>query len=307
MSTPWTFAFPGIYFELLPIAKPCGIHASPAKNGNCRCASGAAASGRRSVNGACAEAAQAGLAVRHFSWMGLTGPPYSAAWPGLAAADARPGRAIICRENSLATVLIVDDHPFICFSVRTLVEREGHQVVAEASNGIEALRLARQHRPDLAIVDVDLPRMDGLQLISRMQVDGARRVLVLTAMHPRHFGMRCMDAGAAGFVYKQKDLQELVSAVRAVMAGNTYYPESVFGGRGANQHDGDEGARIQRLSDRELLVLRQLAQGALNKTIATDLMLSPKTISTYKTRLLQKLNAESLVELADIARRNGLA
>jgi two-component system response regulator EvgA len=207
------------------------------------------------------------------------------------------------------TVVIIDDHPMIRFAVRTLLEQNGWEVVAEAGTGVEALAATRQHRPDLVVLDIGIPRMDGLMVIGRLRGDhpgNAPRVVVLSAQNPEHMAARCLHAGAAGFVYKGKELQELVGAAKAVMRGNSYFPSVAL--RPAAEHGSAAGedTLIKRLSDRELVVLQHLARGALNKAIAAALMLSEKTISTYKSRLQEKLNAGSLVELTDIARRNGL-
>ncbi|WP_233238350.1 response regulator transcription factor [Bordetella sp. LUAb4] len=209
--------------------------------------------------------------------------------------------------QNAGSVLIVDDHPMIRFAVKTLFEQNHWKVVAEAGSGVDALSAARQHRPDLIVLDIGIPKMDGLMVISRLRGEDeqrAPRIVVLSAQNPEHLAARCLHAGAAGFVYKGKELTELIGAAKAVMQGNTYFPSVAL--RPSSDGAGGEGALIRLLSDRELVVLQHLARGALNKTIAATLMLSEKTVSTYKTRLLEKLNVTSLLELTDMARRNGL-
>jgi two-component system response regulator EvgA len=197
----------------------------------------------------------------------------------------------------------------IRFAVRTILEQNGWEVVGEASSGVDALTVVRQHHPDLVILDIGIPKMDGLMVISRLRGDSNDHkpgIIVLSAQNPDHLAARCLHAGATGFVYKGKELQELVCAAKAVMQGNMYFPSVALhpcGERGAAL---SEAALIEQLSDRELVVLQHLARGALNKTIAATLMLSEKTVSTYKSRLQEKLNAATLLELTDIARRNGL-
>lgn len=208
-----------------------------------------------------------------------------------------------------SSVLIVDDHPMIRFAVRTILEQNGWRVIAEVGSGVEALSEARQHQPDLIVLDIGIPKMDGLMVISRLRAHAEGRpprVLVLSAQNPDHLAARCLHAGASGFVYKGKELQELVGAAKAVMQGNSYFPSVALRPASDGRNDYDEAALIRQLSDRELVVLQHLARGALNKSIAATLMLSEKTISTYKTRLQEKLNAGSLLELTDLARRNGL-
>lgn len=206
-------------------------------------------------------------------------------------------------------VLIVDDHPMIRFAVRTILEQNGWNVVAEAGCGVDALTAARQHRPELIVLDIGIPKMDGLMVISRLRASDQGtppKIVVLSAQNPEHLAARCLHAGATGFVYKGKELHELVGAAKAVMQGNTYFPSIALRPSGDGGTTSSEAALIRLLSDRELVVLQHLARGALNKTIAATLMLSEKTISTYKSRLQEKLNAASLLELTDLARRNGL-
>ena len=97
-------------------------------------------------------------------------------------------------------VLIVDDHPVIRLAVRMLMERHGYEVIAETDNGVDALQLAREHAPDIVILDIGIPKLDGLEVIARLSTPAVPiKVLVLTSQAPGHFSMRCMQAGAAGF------------------------------------------------------------------------------------------------------------
>jgi two-component system response regulator EvgA len=201
-------------------------------------------------------------------------------------------------------VLIVDDHPVIRLAVRMLLERRGFEVVAETDNGMDGLKLALEHMPDVLILDIGIPRLDGLEVITRLMAQAAPiKILVLTLQVPGPFSMRCMQAGAAGYVCKQQDITELINAVRAVLAGYSYFPSEALQSFRANQGITSEGEMMDLLSRRELMVLKQLAVGQSNKDIADDLRLSNKTVSTYKRRLLSKLNARSLVDLIEFAQR----
>lgn len=205
-------------------------------------------------------------------------------------------------------VLIVDDHPVIRLAVRMLMERHGYDVVGETDNGADALQLAREARPDIVILDIGIPRLDGLEVIARLTAGSIAhmRVLVLTSQAPGHFSMRCMQAGAAGYVCKQQDLTELLSAIKAVLSGYSYFPNQALHPVRTNMGNVSEKELVQRLSSREMMVLQQLAMGRSNKQIADAMILSNKTVSTYKTRLLMKLNAKSLVDLVEVAQRNGI-
>ncbi|MBA6097529.1 response regulator transcription factor [Pseudomonas juntendi] len=204
-------------------------------------------------------------------------------------------------------VLIVDDHPVIRLAVRMLMERHGYDVVGETDNGVAALQLTRQHLPDIVVLDIGIPKLDGLEVIARMaSFSPGSKVLVLTSQAPGNFSMRCMQAGAAGYVCKQQELTELLSAIKAVLSGYSYFPNQALHaarGRGA----GSEVDMVNRLSAREMTVLQQLARGRSNKEIADSMYLSNKTVSTYKSRLLLKLNARSLVDLIELAQRQGLS
>ena len=203
-------------------------------------------------------------------------------------------------------VLIVDDHPVIRLAVRMLMERHGYDVVAETDNGVAALQLTRQHLPDIVVLDIGIPRLDGLEVIARMATfSPGSKVLVLTSQAPGNFSMRCMQAGASGYVCKQQELTELLSAIKAVLSGYSYFPnQALHASRGRG--GGSETDMVNRLSAREMTVLQQLARGRSNKEIADSMFLSNKTVSTYKSRLLLKLNARSLVDLIELAQRHGL-
>lgn len=204
-------------------------------------------------------------------------------------------------------VLIVDDHPVIRLAVRMLMERHGYDVVAETDNGVAALQLTREHLPDIVVLDIGIPKLDGLEVIARMaSASPGSRVLVLTSQAPGHFSMRCMQAGASGYVCKQQELTELLSAIKAVLSGYSYFPNQALHKSRGRAGGGSETEMVDRLSAREMMVLQQLARGKSNKEIADSMYLSNKTVSIYKTRLLLKLNAHSLVDLIELAQRHGL-
>jgi len=204
-------------------------------------------------------------------------------------------------------VLIVDDHPVIRLAVRMLMERHGYDVVAETDNGVAALQLTREHLPDIVVLDIGIPKLDGLEVIARMaSASPGSRVLVLTSQAPGHFSMRCMQAGASGYVCKQQELTELLSAIKAVLSGYSYFPNQALHPSRGRGGGATESEMVERLSAREMMVLQQLARGRSNKEIADSMFLSNKTVSTYKSRLLLKLNARSLVDLIELAQRQGL-
>ncbi|MFF7710348.1 response regulator [Pseudomonas sp. NPDC007930] len=206
------------------------------------------------------------------------------------------------------TAMIVDDHPFIRASVSLLLEQQRVHVVAEAESGREAVQLAREHRPDLAIVDLSMPQLDGLAAIQRLKLlDLPMRILVLTSQPAEFYSIRCMRAGAMGYVSKRDDLAELRNAVQAVLGGFHYFPNVTHSSVNRHEMRSNERELLASLSDRELMVLHHLARGFNNKDTAANLALSIKTVSSYKHRLLTKLKVSSLVALADIAKRHALS
>ncbi|MBG6986559.1 response regulator transcription factor [Pseudomonas aeruginosa] len=206
----------------------------------------------------------------------------------------------------MSRILIVDDHPVIRMAMKMLLEAEGHQIVGDTDNGVDAISLGRELKPDLVILDIAIPRLDGLEVISRLMVLALPlKILVLTGQSASLFALRSMQAGAAGFVCKQGGLAELVTAVNAVASGYSYFPSSAM--RPVQQGAySDDVELLGRLSDREVSVLQYLSQGYSNKQISEQMFISNKTVSTYKARLLLKLNAGSLVDLIEFAKRNTL-
>lgn len=203
--------------------------------------------------------------------------------------------------------IVVDDHPFIRSSVKMLLKQEHFEVVAEADNGADAVQLAREHAPDLIILDIAMPKLDGLEVISRISALGlSSKILVLTSQSALFYSMRCMKAGAAGYISKTNDLDELIKAIKAVMDGYTFFPNLATSSVRRSDVDATDLELIQSLSDRELAILQQLSNGLSNKEIGDAMLLSNKTVSTYKARLTEKLKVKSVVYLADFAKRNNL-
>lgn len=207
----------------------------------------------------------------------------------------------------MKSVLIVDDHPVVRAAVKIVMKLEGFKRIYEASSGSEVLPNIREHKPDLVVLDLVMPSLDGLDVLARIKVSGvACRVLVFTSQEPMFYQDRCMHAGAAAYVSKTNDLQHLHKAVHAVMAGYTYFAQLPSASVSLNSIQRSEKQMIDKLSDRELTIFQHLARGITNKAIAEIMHLSHKTVSTYKTRLIEKLNVDSAVYLRDFAKRNHL-
>lgn len=208
----------------------------------------------------------------------------------------------------MGNIVIVDDHPLMRMAVRHMLEGEGHVIMAEVDNGVEALDVIRKLLPDLIVLDLSIPKMDGLSVISHLKLIGINtKTLILTSGDAQNFAMRALQAGAAGFVSKDDSLDDLVIAVKAVLAGSSYFPADTIHRLRENVNAGNrEEALITQLSDREITVLKMLARGMSNIEIAEELIISHKTVSTYRVRLQQKLAAPNLIALVELAKRNNL-
>ncbi|MGA7782943.1 MAG: response regulator transcription factor [Paraburkholderia sp.] len=204
----------------------------------------------------------------------------------------------------MTTILIVDDHPAFRLVVNThLSQLLGIANVFEAENGQTAVEMARQHLPDLAILDIDIPRINGLDVIPRLKLaHSGIRVLVLSGQDPSVFAPRAMRSGAQGFVGKAQEMKEIMRGVEAVLAGYTVFPISIGGAGGSGSASaGAEEEKLKLLSDKELMILQMLSKGMSNKAIGDALFISDKTVSTYKSRIQEKLGVSSLAGLIEFA------
>ncbi|EKT4482111.1 response regulator transcription factor [Pseudomonas putida] len=203
----------------------------------------------------------------------------------------------------MTTVLIVDDHPIVRLSLRLLLERERFHVVGEVGNGSEVAQVARDLRPDVVVLDIGLPGLDGMEVIKRLQsLETVPKIMVLTGQATDLYVRRCLDAGIGAFVTKEEDHEALLFALKALVKGYSTFPQMSVNSNSLES----EPVRLASLSNREMEVLRRLARGENNKNIGTRMNLSAKTISTYRGRIMEKLKTESLVEMVDLAKRNNV-
>ncbi len=205
----------------------------------------------------------------------------------------------------MATILIVDDHPAVRVVLKThLSQVLGVTHVLEADNGQAAVEIVRQYAPDVVILDLDIPRINGLDVIPRLKaIQPTVRILVISGQDQNTFAPRARQAGANGYVSKTQELPEIVRCVESVLAGYSVMPEV----DGARAEGLDDARRLGSLSDKELVIMQMLAKGMSNKQIGEVLFISNKTVSTHKTRIMEKLGARSLVDVIDFARRHHIA
>jgi DNA-binding NarL/FixJ family response regulator len=205
-------------------------------------------------------------------------------------------------------ILVADDHPIVRFGLKQVLASEPDLVVAgEASNGDEALALARSLDWDVAILDFSMPGRSGFDLIEDLTREFPRRPLLVLSMHSEQLhAARILKAGAAGYVNKESAPQELATALRKVAAGGKYV-SAALGEVLAKEFTGTAGRKPhEKLSDREYRVMWLLASGRHINGIAQELRLHASTVSTYRARVLKKLGVGSVAELVQYAVRNQL-
>lgn len=206
-------------------------------------------------------------------------------------------------------VLLADDHHIVRAGLsRMVTEAEGIDVVAEAADGMAALKAIRKDPPDVAVIDISMPGLDGLEVVARIRAEYPDLpVLILTMHDEEQYVVRAIEAGARGYVTKQSAPEQLVEAIRRVHSGGRYLTEEVSEMLALRVARGVDGkSLLDSLSTRELQVLRRLAKGHTNREIASAYNISIKTVDTYRFRLLKKLNLRNNAELSRFAIQNGL-
>lgn len=205
-------------------------------------------------------------------------------------------------------VAIADDHALVRQGLRRILEAElDIQVIGEAQDGEEALRLVQQTHPDVLILDISMPGKDGLEATREIRAQGVHtRVLILTMHNEEHYALRTLRSGAQGFLYKGADSEELLRAVRAVAQGVTYMPPEIERAFAEKFVHPEVAHPAERLTHREFQVLRLLAQGLTNREIAAELGIQLKTVDSHRRRILKKLGLRNNADLTRFAIRHGL-
>lgn len=205
-------------------------------------------------------------------------------------------------------VLVADDHGIVRAGIRLLLERQaGVQVVAEASDGAEAVEQALATRPDLCIIDVSMPRLTGLQAAREIRGQLPHtRVLMLSMHDDEHYLFEALKAGASGYVLKREADQDLVGAVRAVSAGDAFLTNAAERSIIRQWMSDGAGGPTVPLTAREEEVVKLIAEAHTNVQIAGILHLSEKTVESHRANVLRKLGMRDRVELVRYAIRRGL-
>lgn len=200
-----------------------------------------------------------------------------------------------------AGVLVVDDHALLRRGVANIIDQEPDLcVVAEAGTGAEAVAAYERHHPDVVLLDLRMPAMEGVEVVRRIrQLDPHARVIVLTTYDTDDEIARALQAGAKAYVLKDISADDLVSCIRTVLAGRTYLAPAAAAKLA-------EGVSRVQLTPREMTTLRLMADGKANKEIASELRISERTVKTHLEHLFEKLGVASRTEAVKVASRRGL-
>jgi two-component system nitrate/nitrite response regulator NarL len=206
-------------------------------------------------------------------------------------------------------LMIVDDHPIVRRGIGMCLARQPQmEIVGEAGDGREAMRLARELQPDIMLMDIDMPEMNGLVVADLLRRELPKIKVLILSMHTnKEYVLRIIQCGARGFVLKEAPTEELVHAIESVSAGEAYFSSDVA--RVAlNQfvRGNGEAPGAPRLTNREREVLVQIADGKSNKEIACQLDIGVRTVETHRERIMRKLDIHSVAGLTRFAISNGL-
>ena len=205
-------------------------------------------------------------------------------------------------------VLIVDDHELIRTGIsRLLADFDKINIVGEVSSGEDAVSLARKERPDVVLMDADMPGIGGLEATRRLvRYDPDIKVIAVTVYNEEPYPTKFMQSGAAGYLTKGADIKEIVTAIRQVNSGKRYITPEVAQEMALKALNPGDESPFDSLSEREMQVMFMITQGQKVPDISEKLFLSPKTINSYRYRLFEKLNIENDVELTHMAIRYGV-
>ncbi len=213
------------------------------------------------------------------------------------------------KADAKIRILLVDDHQVLRSGLRALLNLEpDFDVVGEASNGIEAVKLAETLRPDIIVMDVSMPEMDGLKAAEEIQSLGLQSKIVMLTVHAdEEYLFQTLKAGASGFVHKSSADRELIEAIRTANRGDIFlYPSAIKKLLGEYlRGESRQADEKDRLTNREREVLKATAEGYTNHEIAEQLVISPKTVDTYRQRIMEKLNLHHRSELIRYALKRG--
>ena len=206
-------------------------------------------------------------------------------------------------------ILLVDDHAIVREGIRRIIDdTNGITITAEASTGQEALELIWKEKYDLVILDISMPGKNGLQTLKEIKKYDAKLPILMLSMHAEEqYAMRAIKAGASGYLTKESASDQLVSAIRKIYDGKKYISQEVAELLVTDIYYDDEKQPHEYLSDREFEIFKLIIHGNSAKIIAANLLISDKTVSTYRSRILKKMDMRSTADLVHYAIENNIS
>jgi len=205
-------------------------------------------------------------------------------------------------------IIVVDDHALVRAGICSLLSsQEDISIMAETGSGREAVRLCEELKPNIVLLDLSIPDLDGLEATKQIMATAPEiKVVILTMYENEEYATRVLNAGAKGFIVKRMSPEELPSVIRKVMAGETCITDSIMRQIVLRKTSSGDQSMLSLLSDRELQIFHKLARGSSGSKIADELGLSTSSVATYKSRIMDKLGLANHAELMRFALRLGL-
>lgn len=214
-------------------------------------------------------------------------------------------------KDKTIKVMLVDDHELIREGIKQILELENDiDVIAQVGSGVEAIDLARRYKPDIILLDINMPEMNGIEVLKRLRDLGIEsKVIMLTIYNDREYILETMKIGAEGYVLKDSDAEGLVKAIRDVNAGKTYIQPSIASlliENGIKDELNEDLKKINSLTKREYEVLTLIAEGLSNKDIADRLFISEKTVKNHVSSIFKKIEVNDRIQAAIFAFKNNI-
>ncbi len=198
----------------------------------------------------------------------------------------------------MTKVLIADDHPIFRRGLKDVLQMQGIEAIGEAENGWKALDMARHQPWDIVILDISMSGMSAMEVLHILKQEQPRLPVLILSAHPEdQYGLRTIKSGADGYLTKEKAPQELLRAVTKLLQGGKYVSDSLAEELASHVRAGTDKQPHELLSDREYDIMCKIASGKSLREIAHELALSPRTISTYRTRMLEKMQMKTNADL----------
>lgn len=215
---------------------------------------------------------------------------------------------------SASKILLCDDHQLIIDGLKNiLLDQSDLTLIGEANNGQQALKILEVLQPDLVLMDIDMPVMNGLEATQQIRKKFPNvKVMILTMHDESSLVRKIMEIGANGYMLKNSDQEELIKAIHQVLKGELYFPEEILNGKKPEKEESfslrpSDAVLLSQLTEREIEILAQIADGLSNKEIGDKLFISHRTVDTHRTNLMKKLDVHNIAGLIRFAIRNNLA